>query len=82
MPLSALLHRSDGTFVVVSLGEGRFEPRRVETGFESAGRVAIVSGVHEGESVVTSGAFLIDSESALRDAMGNMGGERHDHADH
>ncbi len=82
VPSTALLHRSDGTFVVVSLGAGHFEPRRVESGFESAGRVAIVSGVQEGEAVVTSGAFLIDSESALRDAMGNMGGAQHDHADH
>jgi Cu(I)/Ag(I) efflux system membrane fusion protein len=83
VPEDALLRHSEGSYVIIALGEGRFVPRRVEPGFRHEGRVAIDSGLNEGESIVTSGQFLIDSESALRDAITNMRQEvHHDHAGH
>jgi YHS domain-containing protein len=45
-----------------------FEPRRVETGLREGDRVEIVSGLNEGEIVVVSGNFLLDSESRMRAA--------------
>ncbi len=57
-------------FVVVG---NRFEPRTVTLGVQLADRVEIRSGLTVGEQVVTSGVFLLDSESRLR-AAGSAGG--------
>ncbi len=69
VPSEAVLMSGTGRYVVVSLGEGRFEPRLVETGLVSQGRSEIKQGVLEGEDVVVSGQFLLDSESALRESF-------------
>jgi Cu(I)/Ag(I) efflux system membrane fusion protein len=52
--------------VFVERADGAFEPRAVEIGCRFGDRVQVVSGLSEGERVVVSGAFLIDSESRLR----------------
>ena len=51
---------------------GIFEPRRVSIGPQIDGKVVILSGLKVGETIVTSGNFLIDSESRLKSAMGGM----------
>jgi hypothetical protein len=64
------------------LGEGIFEPREVVLGARSEDFYEIKSGVAEGEFVVTSGNFLIDSESRLKAALQGIegkGGEAHQH---
>jgi Cu(I)/Ag(I) efflux system membrane fusion protein len=58
--------------VFVVRSEGKFEPREVELGLESGGKVIVLSGVEAGETVVTSAQFLIDSESKLREATSKM----------
>jgi Cu(I)/Ag(I) efflux system membrane fusion protein len=55
--------------VFVAKEGGRFEPRLVKAGAHAKGKVEILSGVSEGETVVTNGNFLIDSESRLRAAI-------------
>jgi len=65
MPTEALIRASNGDRVVLALGDGRFRPARVETGIEEQGFVEVVGGLNEGEVVVTSGQFLIDSEANL-----------------
>ena len=60
VPSEAILRSGAGRYVVVSLGEGRFEPRLIETGLVSDGRTEIKKGVLDGEDVVVSGQFLID----------------------
>ena len=57
-------------FIVRDLG--KFEPREVTLGVESDGRIEVISGVSEGEEVVTSAQFLVDSESKLREATAKM----------
>lgn len=69
VPREALVDTGELRYVFVSRGNGRFEPRRVEPGLESGGRIAILSGLTEGETVVTTSAFLLDSESRLRAAL-------------
>lgn len=69
VPTSALLLDGRGEHLVVALGEGRFEPRLVRSGLTSAGYSEILSGVEEGERIVLSGQFLIDSESSLRESF-------------
>lgn len=64
----AVLDSGSRQLVFVDKGEGLFEPRRVTTGWRYAGRVEIVKGLMEGERIVTSGNFLLDSESRMRSA--------------
>jgi multidrug efflux pump subunit AcrA (membrane-fusion protein) len=49
-----------------------FEPRHITTGPQMDGQVVVLSGLKPGETIVTSGNFLIDSESQLKSAMGGM----------
>lgn len=68
-PESAVIDSGARRIVLVSKGEGRFEPREVKLGRRGEGYVEIVEGVNEGESVVTAATFLIDSESNLNAAL-------------
>ena len=72
VPREALIRGGDGDRVVLSLGEGRFRSQLVETGIESGNRVAILSGISAGNRIVTSGQFMIDSESNIDSAMSKM----------
>ena len=64
VPKEAVIRKQDTARVVLDLGEGRFRPAEVTTGMESEGRIEITSGLSEGERVVISGQFLIDSEAS------------------
>ena len=55
--------------VLVTRGEGRFEPRAVKLGRRGGGYREVLDGVHEGEEIVTTATFLIDAESNLRAAL-------------
>ncbi|MGA2118531.1 MAG: efflux RND transporter periplasmic adaptor subunit [Bryobacteraceae bacterium] len=70
VPQSALLDSGDRKTVFVDRGTGSFEQREVQTGDTSGDRVAILSGLKAGERIVTSGNFLLDSESRLNAAKG------------
>lgn len=66
VPSEAVIRTGARSMVVVAEGEGRFRQQDVELGFESGGRSEIRSGLAEGDKVVVSGQFLIDSEASLR----------------
>ncbi|QLH44035.1 MAG: efflux RND transporter periplasmic adaptor subunit [Coxiellaceae bacterium] len=72
IPKEALIRSSHGDYVVVSLGDGRFQVRAITVGMESNDRAEILSGLTSGESVVISGQFLIDSEANLKASMQRM----------
>ena len=65
---NALVDLGRSPHVFIAQGNGRFEIREVTTGWQDADRIEILSGVREGERVVTAGAFLLDSETRLRNA--------------
>ncbi|MCU7796726.1 MAG: efflux RND transporter periplasmic adaptor subunit [Candidatus Thiodiazotropha sp. (ex Myrtea spinifera)] len=69
VPDSALLIGNDGSYLVVALGDGRFQPRKVRIGLSSGGFTEVVEGIGGTERIVVSGQFLIDSESALRESF-------------
>ncbi|MFP4145876.1 MAG: efflux RND transporter periplasmic adaptor subunit [Phycisphaeraceae bacterium] len=72
-PRSAVIDTGERQMAFVSRGEGKFEPREVRLGVETGeGMVEIISGLEPGEQVVTSGQFLIDSESRIREALAKM----------
>jgi len=58
--------------VFVAHEGGYFEPRKVQLGAKVDDRYIVVSGLKAGERIITSGNFLIDSESQLKSAMGAM----------
>ncbi len=69
IPSEAVLKSSAGSFVVVALGGGRFQSRMIRTGIHHRGRSEVVHGLEDGDEVVVSSQFLIDSESALRESF-------------
>jgi len=70
IPEEALIRSGRRNLVFVALGEGRFEPRAVEVGIETGdGWIEISEGLAEGEAIVSSGQFLIDSESKLQESV-------------
>jgi Cu(I)/Ag(I) efflux system membrane fusion protein len=61
--------------VVIVAGEGgRFVPTEVRAGGDVAGRTIILEGLTEGQKVVSSGQFLIDSEASLKGVLTRLGG--------
>jgi len=72
VPREALIRTGKTDRVVLALGGGKFRPAEVLAGRESGDRVEIRSGLSEGEAVVTSGQFLIDSEASINSAFLRM----------
>jgi len=72
VPSEAIIRTGAREQVFVQRSPGRFEPREVELGLHANGEVQVISGVKEGELVVTSSQFLIDSESKLKEATAKM----------
>jgi membrane fusion protein, copper/silver efflux system len=72
VPSEAVIRTGKRTVVIVAQGEGHFAPVDVETGIESHGQTEIRKGVREGDRVVVSGQFLIDSEANLKAAIERM----------
>jgi len=69
VPESAVLYAGDRKFVFLALGGGHFRPQAVEVGVRKGDQIEIVSGLQGDEQVVSSGTFLIASESRLRAAL-------------
>ncbi len=75
IPREALIVTGERETVVRALGGGRFQPVDVVTGMKRRGQVEVLSGVDEGDEIVTSGQFLIDSESSLQASFTRISGE-------
>jgi membrane fusion protein, copper/silver efflux system len=73
VPDSAVIDSGTKQVVLVSKGEGRFEPRAIKLGRRGEGYAEITEGVKPGEEVVTSANFLIDAESNLKAALQTFG---------
>lgn len=70
VPREAIIDTGEKQMAFVALAVGRFQPRQVKIGLAGEdGMVQVVEGLAPGEAVVTSGQFLIDSESRLREAI-------------
>lgn len=77
VPAGAVLDSGLRKTVFVDRGNGFLEPREVETGERSGERIEIRNGLKVGERIVTSGNFLIDSESQLQASFAGMAGHNH-----
>jgi Cu(I)/Ag(I) efflux system membrane fusion protein len=69
VPEEAVINSGESQRVLLATGDGYFRPVKVTTGMTAEGWTEITSGVQEGDIVVTSGQFLIDSEASLRSAL-------------
>jgi len=75
IPAEAVLDSGTRKVVFVAKGEGNFEPREIQVGEKVNGKYVVISGLQPNEMIVTSGNFLIDSESNLK----SMGTPEHQH---
>jgi RND family efflux transporter MFP subunit len=71
----AVLRTGERDIVFVSPEDGVFEPREVQVGRSLADRYEIVSGLAEGDRVLSSASFFVDSESRLKSALRSAGGK-------
>ena len=69
VPENAVIHSGMKNIVIISLGNGKFKPQVVELGGYADGYYQVLSGLSEGNTIVTSAQFLIDSESNLKAAI-------------
>jgi Cu(I)/Ag(I) efflux system membrane fusion protein len=69
VPAEAVVDTGEMQYLFVARAGGHFEPRAVKIGARLKDRIEILGGVTEGETVVTTGNFLVDSESRLRAAI-------------
>ena len=75
VPDSAVLRSGSKNTVFIALDGGKFEARDIALGLEAEnGLIQVISGLSAGEHIVTSGQFLLDSESQLREAIEKMKG--------
>ena len=73
IPQEAVIDSGVRKLVFVSLGKGKFQAREVKIGVESAeNEFQVLKGLHEGEEIVVSGQFMMDSESRLQEAIQKM----------
>jgi len=83
IPADAVLDAGEKKIAFVDKGDGYLEPREIKLGVKGEDLLEVLEGVIEGERVVTSANFLIDSESSLKAALkqmtkGTPGGHEHD----
>jgi Cu(I)/Ag(I) efflux system membrane fusion protein/cobalt-zinc-cadmium efflux system membrane fusion protein len=72
IPASGVLQSGTRQIVFVSRGDGYLEPREVQLGARAGDHFIVAKGLKEGEQIVTSANFLIDSESQLQAALGSF----------
>jgi len=73
VPRDAVVDTGQTQHVFVVERDGRFVPRTVTLGTQLDDTVEVTQGLREGEPIVSSGVFLIDSESRLRASGGGTG---------
>ncbi|WP_338586368.1 efflux RND transporter periplasmic adaptor subunit [Pseudomonas sp. MAG733B] len=66
VPSEALIRTGKRVLVMLAEEGGRYRPVEVQAGAENSGRTAVLKGLEEGQQVVTSGQFLLDSEASLK----------------
>lgn len=76
VPREAVIRSSDTARVILALGEGRFSVRPIKIGLETSEQIEVLEGLQEGEQVVTSGQFLLDSEASLKASLQRLNTEQ------
>lgn len=72
VPAEAVIRTGTRAVAIVRRADGAFEPREVQLGADQGDTVEVTRGLAEGDQVVASGQFLIDSEARLKSVLGAM----------
>lgn len=73
IPSSSILRSGKQNIIFIALENGHFEPRKISIGARAANDMyQVLEGAYAGEQVVTSGQFMLDSESQLQEAINKM----------
>jgi multidrug efflux pump subunit AcrA (membrane-fusion protein) len=73
IPREAYIDSGVRQVAFVERGNGKFQPRDIQVGVEAEdGMVEVLDGLDDGDRVVTSGQFMLDAESKLREAIAKM----------
>jgi Cu(I)/Ag(I) efflux system membrane fusion protein len=72
IPTQSIIMSTTENRVVVSLGNGMFQVRKITLGNEVGDMTQVISGLSLGEQVVTNGEFMIDSEASLSAGMSRI----------
>ena len=64
VPAEAVIRTGRRAIIMLALDDGRFQPVEVKPGREDGGLIEILAGLQEGQKIVASGQFLLDSEAA------------------
>jgi Cu(I)/Ag(I) efflux system membrane fusion protein len=80
VPSEAIIATGMRNVVIVDTGGGRYRAQEVRSGAEGGGNTVVLDGIAEGENVVLSGQFLIDSEASLSGVLARLGDNASDAA--
>ena len=72
VPAEAVIRTGTRAVAIVKRGDAAFEPRDVVLGADLGDELEVMKGLAEGDQVVASGQFLLDSEARLRSVLGAM----------
>lgn len=72
VPAEAVIRTGTRSVAIVRKDGGSFEPRDVTLGADLGDTIEVLQGLKEGDEVVASGQFLVDSEARLRSALGSL----------
>lgn len=72
VPSEVVIRTGTRAVAIVRRDSGAFEPREVKLGADLGEQLEVLEGLAEGEQVVASGQFLVDSEARLRSVLGSM----------
>lgn len=74
IPRSSVIHSGGMTRVVLSEGEGKYRSARIEVGREAGDKIEVLQGLTQGEQIVTSAHFMLDSESSQSADLSRING--------
>lgn len=74
IPSSSIIRSGEMTRVVLAEGDGKYRSARIRIGREANGRVEVLQGLNNGDRVVTSAQFLLDSESSQSAELSRING--------
>jgi Cu(I)/Ag(I) efflux system membrane fusion protein len=77
IPASAVMRTGEKTYAFRDEGAGKLMPVEIKIGARSGEHFQLLEGLQDGDQVVTSANFLIDSESQLKAALSGMSGHQH-----
>ncbi|MEZ9297529.1 efflux RND transporter periplasmic adaptor subunit [Vibrio splendidus] len=74
IPRSSVIHSGGMTRVVLSEGDGKYRSARIEVGREAGEKIEVIQGLQQGEDIVTSAHFMLDSESSQSADLSRING--------